>query len=152
MSNGKNNPGVAALAETLSAVSKNGQQGADKILDYGEILWDGSLLCNTYKVAIPKGSYMICRSIAWPNSDAVNTTTNGGHKKKYEIDFALASPTGAVSGTVGPLEINHSPHKHEVERARPCQRHLQPGDHVLVAWIGYDACVIDIIVPATDVL
>jgi len=28
---------------------------------------------------------------------------------------------------------------------------LQPGDRVLVAWVGNDACVIDLILPATAI-
>lgn len=30
-------------------------------------------------------------------------------------------------------------------------RSIKPGDRVLVAWVGDDACVVDIILPATDV-
>ena len=31
-------------------------------------------------------------------------------------------------------------------------RQIKPGDRVLVAWVGDDACVIDLVLPATEVV
>lgn len=168
MSDGRNNPGMSALADVMSA-GINNEKGMDKVLDFGEILWDGSLLCNTYKVCVPKECYMVCRNCALPNQEVITsyseTAKNNSHKHKFEgmlegVSDTQSSPDAhahTVQSDLEPLEtkgvtVTQKPHAHEVDIARPSQPHLQPGDHVLVAWVGYDACVIDIIVPASQAL
>ena len=143
----------------------------DKVLDFGEILWDGSLLCNTFQVCVPPGCYMVCRNASLPNSEVItsyNTTAkNNSHKHTFDDALILmgttdsqSSPDSHAHATQTPMvgietkavTVTQKSHNHEVDIARPSQPHLKPGDHVLVAWVGYDACVIDIIVPATKAL
>lgn len=170
MSGGKNNPGMSALANVLST-GINNEKGMDKVLDFGEILWDGSLLCNTYKVCIPKECYMVCRNCSLPNSEVITsystTAKNKGHKHAFEDGLILegitdtqSSPDAHAHAAQTPLAgietkavtVAQISHDHDVDIARPSQPHLKPGDHVLVAWVGYDACVIDIIVPGVKAL
>jgi len=56
------NDGVSRLAATLDSRMK---QHADKplCLDFAEIQADGSLLSNTFPIAIPKRDYRVCRQL-----------------------------------------------------------------------------------------
>ena len=56
------NDGVSRLAAALDSRMK---QHADKplCLDFAEIQADGSLLSNTFPIAIPKRDYRVCRQL-----------------------------------------------------------------------------------------
>ena len=56
------NDGVSRLAAALDSRMK---QHADKplCLDFAEIQADGSLLSNTFPIAIPKEDYRVCRQL-----------------------------------------------------------------------------------------
>lgn len=89
------------------------------ILDFGTIQGDMSLRTDKFPRPIPQNMYVVCRSVTWGKVDDVFYKTN--------------------------IVLDHS---HETLVGQKF-RWLQPGDRVLVAWVGDDACVIDLIYPAT---
>jgi len=122
MSAGGNTPGMSKLARVLSDQMKRSASG-DKLLDFGEIQADGSLITNTFEIPIPKNDYTVCRHLKG-RSVTVNTSET----------------------SVG----EHGSHRHEV--SVQTRQALAAGDRVLVAWVGNDAVVIDVILSASDVL
>ena len=95
--------------------------GGLPIVDYGTIRADMSLVTDAFPIPIPQRDYIICRSLAIGGANTVISKTS-----------------------------TNSGHAHDV-LAGDKYRWLKPGDRVLVAWRGNDACVIDIIIPATAV-
>ena len=91
------------------------------VLDFGEIQGDFSLITNTFPIPIPKTDYMVARQLTWGAVDTLLTETQ----------------------TVGE-------HAHEILIPEK-MRSIKAGDRVLVAWVGNDAVVVDIVVPATEV-
>lgn len=91
------------------------------VLDFGTIQGDFSLLTNTFPLPIPQSDYMVCRSVALGKADDIITKTK----------------IAAV-------------HTHDVFTGENL-RWLKPGDRVLVAWVGDDPCVVDLIFPASRI-
>lgn len=91
------------------------------ILDIGEIGPDMSLNLNLFKQSIPQADYLVCRQLTLGATGA-----------------QLANTTQDAA------------HSHRVLIPEK-MRKLKPGDRVLVAWVGDDPCVIDIILPGTAV-
>ncbi|MBO8169357.1 MAG: hypothetical protein H0Z35_09270 [Thermoanaerobacteraceae bacterium] len=113
------NSGVSKLAQVIAERIASQTQRPD-VLELGTIQDDMSLKLDRFAVPIPKGEYLICRSLALP--DPLATT---------------------AEATVG----DHGTHSHEVPR--PSQlAPLSPSDRVLVAWVndGMDPVVIDVVV------
>lgn len=163
------NEGISKLTEVLQdRMHKVGNK--PQVLDFGIIQPDMSLLTNKFPLPIPQTDYMICRSVSWNPAKPMTMTWwadeapgvdgwededwskkawQGGstdlhnppssvpheHNKKGEHDHGLC-PTGM--------------HYHDVYLPDK-MRWIQPGDRVLVAWVGDDACVVDLILPATVV-
>lgn len=125
MSKGDNSPGASKLAGVLKGMARRSTE-IPLALDFGGIQNDGSLLTNSFPVPIPKSDYQICRYLTYPGNE--NNTTSGA--------------------SVG----DHGSHTHSVSVVRDKDRKIKAGDRVLVAWVGDDAVVIDIIVPAEEVL
>lgn len=114
------NPGTNRLAKVLSQRMK--KEGETPLcLDFGEIQGNGSLVTNTFPVAIPKGEYTVCRHV-------------GG------LSFSISG--GGHSGHESQTETYHTGgHTHTVEPPV-----IKSGDRVLVAWVQNEAVVIDVIV------
>lgn len=113
------NSGVSKLAQVIAERISSQTQRPDA-LELGTIQSDMSLKLDRFAVPIPKGEYLICRSLTLP--DPFATTTDA---------------------TVG----DHGIHNHDVPR--PLQlAPLSPGDRVLVAWVndGTDPVIIDVVV------
>lgn len=170
MAKGDNSPGVSKFAGIVQQLAQQTFE-APPILDFGLIQDDGSLLTNTYPVSIPATDYLVCRCAALPNSEVIysyeTAATNKTHKHAFEDGAVLEGVTdvqsspGAHSHEVlvplGEIETKagrsaQNPHGHDVDIARPSQRHLQPGDRVLVAWVFNDAVVVDIIYTADQIM
>lgn len=66
------------------------------ILDFGEILPNLSLKTNTFKVAIPKGSYSICRGAHQGNKDETFTITQTGETVLIPESMRGVSPGDRV--------------------------------------------------------
>lgn len=106
--------GTNKLAQTLSQ-RINDQIPSDLKLDFGQIGGDWSLTTNTFPVPIPKGQWTINRFFI---GMTVTTSSAGAH--------------GGHEGTE-----TRGAHTHKVTLPS-----LSPGDRVLVAWVGNEACVI----------
>ncbi len=161
---GNGNEGISKLTKVLQdRIHKVGDK--PQVLDFGIIQDDMSLLTNTFPLPIPKSDYMICRSVSWNPAipmtmtwwDNESSSVNGwededwsksgwqggggdshishGHGKKGEHDH-ISCPTGK--------------HYHDVYLPDK-MRWIKPGDRVLVAWVGDDACVIDLILQASEI-
>ena len=110
--------GVNSLANVLNRRMKN-MADSPPSLDYATINKDMSLRPDTYPVNIPKKAYTVCRHLTLGNvgDEMADTTVNGTYA-----------------------------HSHKVKVPKKL-RSLKPGDRVLIAWVGNDACVIDVIKP-----
>lgn len=167
MSRGDNSPGLSKLAGVIRQVA---EKGKDKslVLDFGTIQEDYSLLTNTYPIPIPLNDYLVCRGVALPNSEIIDseetTATNKAHSHGYAEQTTVTGRTGTSEGhshsyniSLAPVRTatatsQQNPHPHRVDIARPSQRMFAPGDRVLVAWVQNDAVVIDIIFQAASIL
>lgn len=128
------NEGINKLASILQGrMHETGKK--PQAIDFGEIQGDMSLLTNQFRQPIPQGDYMVCRQLTLgPKDDKLTTTPqekDGEHKNH----------------TAGE---DYGKHLHDVVIPEK-MRSIKPGDRVLVAWVGDDACVIDIILPGTAV-
>lgn len=127
------NSGINKLANVLSARMK--KEGASPlVLDFGEILANGSLLTNTFPVPIPKGEYSICRDV----TDYETKCT-----VEWYTEYTARRPSEPY-----PFES----HRHPIEGKKKIIIHeaLKAGDRVLVAWVQNEAVVIDVIVKVKD--
>lgn len=135
-----NNEGYNMLArvfqERMQTVSHT-----PEALDFGEILDDYSLQVNKFPIPVPNTDYFVCRSLTLGNTGGLLTTTQAGTGKHDHPPCAGLNASG---------HEKEGDHIHNVLIPEK-MRWLQPGDHVLVAWIGSDPLVIDIILPATEV-
>ncbi len=109
-----------------------------QVLDFGQIQGDMSLITNRFPQPIPQSDYMVCRQLTLGKKNAPidpdpMTQESGNFDGKHDLH---------VSGNGKHRHILLVPEK---------MRSIKPGDRVLVAWVGDDACVIDIILPATSV-
>ena len=114
------NAGTNKLANVLCERMK--REGENPLcLDFGEIQSNGSLVTNTFPVAVPKGQYSVCRHVGGLSFEI----SGGGHEGHEEQ--TLDHNTGSHVHMVKPPEV-------------------KPGDRVLVAWVQSEAVVIDVIV------
>ena len=117
-------PGANELTNTITGMIK-GIADKPPVLQFGIINSDYSLSINGYKCPIPKNEYSVCRSLLYsPSVPLTETYTDGGHDH-YEV-------------------VPYETHKHQVRLPKK-MRWLKPGDKVLVAIIGNEFVVIDIV-------
>lgn len=123
----KGNPGANKLANVLSERMKR-EGEAPLVLDFGEILLDGSLVTNTFPVPVPKGDYSVLRGLTFGMVDDVLTTTS------------LKEDDGEHEGHSG----GTGSHSHDILLPEK-MRSVGSGDRVLVAWVQNEAVVVDIV-------
>lgn len=161
--------GFAAMASVLHDHTSRVTEAAAKSLrlDFGEILEDYSLKPNTYDAAIPKEAWMVCRQLTLGATDAHLTFTvsvgnpgdgthshgrsgEHGHSGGHHPGHTEAEERGehTHSGDGQHVHSNEGPHVHSV-LVPETMRGVQPGDRVLMAWVGRTPVVIDIILPAS---
>jgi hypothetical protein len=135
------NEGVNKLAQAMQSRMHGVNGLSQQPLDFGEIQGDMSLLTNRFPLPIPQSDYMVCRSLTWgdPGSALTNTMPKGG-AEDVSGGGEHTHPGIAISGD----------HVHTV-RVGDKLRSVAPGDRVLVAWVGDDACVIDTVYPAARI-
>jgi len=132
-----------------------------QVLDFGVIQGDMSLLTNKFPRPIPQSDYMVCRQVTLGPANNILAKTqdmgmphSGSHIHK--VGAIAGEPTGPAPDPPIPSErsaggdSSDGEHQHHVLIPEK-MRHLEPGDRVLVAWVGDDACVIDLILPATEI-
>lgn len=154
------NEGINKLAGVLQnrmhAITNKPQ-----VLDFGEIQGDMSLLTNRYPCPIPQADYMVCRQLTLGPVNNILAKTqdiglphSGSHL--HNVNGPVGEETGAVPDPPIPSERTAGEdsadgmHQHHVLIPEK-MRHIQPGDRVLVAWVGDDPCVVDIVLPGTSV-
>ena len=118
------NPGTNKLANVLAGRMKK-ESESPLVLDFGEIQANGSLITNTFPVPIPKGDYSVLRQL-----------TLGFTGEKLTITKDDGKHGGHTSGDGIHSHIVLIPEK---------MRSIRPGDRVLVAWVQYEAVVVDIV-------
>lgn len=122
----KNNPGMNRLANVLSGRMKREMHSAvDLPFDFGTIGKDMGLVTDVYPEVIPKGEYLVCRSIT---GYTLGTSESSWIEHLQEDKHIHSIPSG-VTG-----------HSHDVPMPK-----LKEGDRVLVAWVADDAVVVDVI-------
>ena len=137
------NSGASKLAQVI-AERISSQTARPDALELGSIQDDMSLKLDRFAVPIPKGEYLVCRSLTIPDPMTVTVAGQGNHSH---------GPSGGHYQYDGDGVHSHpdSEGKHDHEVVRPQQlAPLEPGDRVLVAWVndGLDPVVIDVVVTA----
>mgnify|MGYP005747690387 CR=1 FL=1 len=116
--------GVSELAAVLHRrMNRETEAVAATVLDFGSIDEGWNLTTNLFPVKLPRSEYQICRSLA----------------------------LGKEGEELAPVENDEAPETASGKIKVPARmRSLKPGDRVLVAWVGCEAVVVDIILPATE--
>ena len=166
--------GVNKLARTLQSRMKLVSQ-SPMTLDFGVINDDLSLTTNSFPVPIPVENYMVAGHLTYGPTGSLffhthkdygehehgTTTTTDGHHSH--------NPTAVTTGTAGPYPLTASTtvtftgqdggHKHPKDKESYHQhkiclpekmRWLNPGDRVIVGWVGNDVVVLDRIYSAKN--
>jgi hypothetical protein len=145
--------GIHRLARALEERMKHLDE-RPPLLDFGQILDDMSLITNKFPRPIPQADYMVCRSVQWGPVDAIfyHTQHEGRHRsgEHTHVGGGHSHPDAGFSTHVHATNAE-SEHHIQDTLIGPKFRWLIPGDRVLVAWVGDDACVVDIIYPATRI-
>lgn len=125
------------------------------IMDFGTIQDDMSLKLDKFPPPIPQGDYLVCRSVQLGAiGDILYKTQNTFRVNSGEHRHG---PNGGHSHP----DAGYSEHSHEIDMLEmrhihdmligPKMRWLQPGDRVLAVWVGDDAVVVDLFLPATRI-
>lgn len=164
------NEGINKLAGIMQSRMKK-VSDKPQVLDFGVINGDMSLTTNKFPKPIPKSDYMVCRQLTLgPTHDILARTQDmgmpfSGAHIHYIHDLTCDHHGGHQHGTTGvppgtapdpPIpsertaggEGTDGVHQHHVLIPEK-MRKLKPGDRVLVAWVGDDACIIDLILPGS---
>lgn len=160
---------------SLGIVLKNQMQKTAEsplVLDFGVILPDYSLMTNTYPIPIPISEYTICRGVSWNPGKPMTMTCwegeapsiegweeedwsekgwKGGNKDLHIPPEAIPPHGHSKKGEHDHDLCGSGMHYHDVYLPDK-MRWIKPNDRVLVAWVGVDAVVIDIILNAEVVL
>lgn len=138
--------GFGKLADTLQGRM---EKVAEKplVLDFGTIGTDWSLKTNTFDIPIPVEDYHVCRGLTWGKvGDTLGKTREGQGTHPH-------GPSGSHSQYSGDGTHSHpnteGEHIHDT-LIEEHTRSMKPGDRVLVAIIGTEAVVIDIVLPAKE--
>lgn len=115
-------------------------------LDFGVIQEDYSLKANNFDKPIPKGAYSVCRQLTLGETDTHLTFTiaEGNPKDGTHNHGTSGTHSGHLGGDGSHIHTNEGAHRHDVLIPEKMRR-LKPGDRVLLAWVGNEAVVIDII-------
>lgn len=121
------NSGATALTNTLHGMIKS-MTDRPPVLDFGVINADYSLKINTFAKPVPKNEYSVCRQLLYDPSVELTTTYFDGTHDHYN-------------------EVAAEAHQHKVKLPKK-MFWLRPGQKVLVAIIGNEFVVIDIVYSA----
>lgn len=89
MSKGDNSPGASRLAGAFKRLTPDNHNAFEP--DFGSIQGDGSLLTNTYPVAIPASDYLVCASLKKREvkTDSSSVGDHGGHRHEVTLGSGL---------------------------------------------------------------
>ncbi len=125
---------LTELAEILNQQMQNVSKAREPtVLEFGSINADLSLAIDGLKDRIPKGEYLVSLHIKGPSGDSLHSkdiahTHNGGGHSQYVGDGVHSHSDGT--------------HHHVLPETL---RGIIPGDRVLVAWVGGQPVVLDIL-------
>lgn len=112
-------------------------------VELGTINSDMSLTVDSIPAQIPPSEYMISIQLSHENYYSYN-----------ELNSSAGAPHHHAGGghaqEGGPGTHTHDDGLHD-HRVPSVFRRLQPGDRVLVAWVGFEPIIIDIVVAGTTV-
>lgn len=139
---------ISNLGNTLLDAMRGIQSaGAQRVFDLGTIKQDGSLSVDGLGT-IPKGEYMISLHLGGKTGDGLIThsathTHDKGEHTHTGGEHAQYSGSGSHSHNGGGHFHDNGSHVHVLPEPL---RGIKSGDRVLVAWVGVQAIVIDIII------
>lgn len=115
------------------------------VLELGIVNGDLSISTDSLSNAIPASSYMISLSLTHEHYFSYN-----------ELNSSAKAPHVHTGGTHDGHESGSGTHTHSTDglhdhRAPSVFRRLEPGDRVLVAWVGDEPIVVDIVVAGTTI-
>lgn len=143
-----NYTGINKLANVFQKKISTAASHSGVTLDFGEIQTDGSLKTNQFDVPIPASDYLVCRGIS--HKEEILSTTKAG---QGQHPHGPGGEHGGHSSGTGSHSHGATEGTHNHDVLLPVSMHaVKPGDRVLVAWVGNDAVVIDIIIPADEVI
>lgn len=89
MSKGNNSPGASRLAGAFKRLTPDNHNAFEP--DFGSIQGDGSLLTNTYPIAIPASDYLVCASLKKRkvNTDSSSVGDHGSHRHEVTLGSGL---------------------------------------------------------------
>lgn len=137
---------VQKLGDTLSDRMKKTAGAAFKTtLELGVIDGSLSLTTDSIKNPIPKGAYMVSLALTHENYFSYN-----------EMNSSANAPHIHAGGKHDGHESGDGEHTHDADglhdhRAPSVFRNLRAGDRVLVAWVGHQPIVVDIVVSSNTI-
>lgn len=122
--------------------------GSSPPLELGTLNADGSLSVDSLSRSIPKGEYMVGLHLQSVVGGALQTHTaththDGGTHTHSGGEHAQETGSGAHSHNGGAHTHSGGAHTHGIPQT---MRGLQAGDRVLVAWVGAEPIIVDIVV------
>lgn len=126
---------LSALGNLLNGQMRRVQTAGTKtLLELGKINDDLSLSSDSLTGSIPTGEYMVSLHLK-NNVDDALTTLVGSH--------AHSGGTHAQQTGSGAHTHSDGDHAHGLPQT---MRGIKPGDRVLIAWVGVEPVVVDIVV------
>jgi len=133
--------GTSKLAQVIAARITTQTKKPDA-LELGTIQANMSLLLDRFPAPIPRGEYLICRSLTLSDPMTITPTGQGNHPH---------GPSGGHTQAAGDGVHTHpnteGAHRHDIPVPQQLSA-LKAGDRVLVAWTnsGLDPVIIDVVV------
>lgn len=135
---------VQRLGEALAGrMKKSAAAAIPTTLELGIINGNLSLTVDSIGNPIPQADYMVALHLTHENYYSYNEL-NSSRKAPHHH---AGGEHGQCAGT-GAHTHDDGLHDHRVPSVF---RRLEPGDRVLVAWIGYEPVIIDIVVAGTTI-
>lgn len=136
---------VQRLGEALAGrMKKSAAAAIPTTLELGIINGNLSLTVDSIANPIPQADYMVALHLTHENYYSYN-----------ELNSSANAPHHHAGGTHGGHDGGNGSHTHDDglhdHRVPSVFRRLEPGDRVLVAWIGYEPVIIDIVVAGTTI-
>lgn len=136
---------VQRLGQTLaSRMKKSAAAAIPTTLELGIINGNLSLTVDSISNPIPQADYMVALHL-----------THETYYSYNELNSSANAPHHHEGGTHGGHTGGNGSHTHDDglhdHRAPSVFRRLEPGDRVLVAWIGYEPVIVDIVVAGTTI-
>lgn len=136
---------VQRLGEALAGrMKKSAAAAIPTTLELGIINGNMSLTVDSIGNPIPQADYMVALHLTHENYYSYN-----------EMNSSANAPHHHAGGTHGGHDGGSGYHTHDDglhdHRVPSVFRRLEPGDRVLVAWVGYEPVIIDIVVAGTTI-